>query len=166
MCRLPLLFVDIDGVISLWGFPPDERPDGAWNQVDGIAHFLSTTAARSLHELSEHYELVWCSGWEERANDHLPHLLGLGPFPHLGFDRDVGGGAAGSRAHWKLEAIEAHAGDRPLAWIDDAFNDACHAWAAARPAPTLRGATDPARGLTATESERLRAWAAARPGAA
>jgi hypothetical protein len=127
--------------------------------VDGIAHFLSTTAAEHLQALSELYELVWCSGWEERANEHLPHALGVGPLPYLRFDGDVGGGAS-SRAHWKLDAIDEHAADRAIAWIDDAFNDACHEWAAARAAPTLLVTTDPARGLTDGEAVRLRAWAA------
>jgi len=94
-----LLFVDIDGVISLFGFPPDAAPLGTWHQVDGIAHLLSATAARHLHDLADSYELVWCSGWEERANEHLPHLLGLGPFPHLSFPMPPG------NEHWKIASI-------------------------------------------------------------
>ncbi len=36
-------------------------------------------------------------------------------------------------AHWKLDAIEDHAGpDRALAWIDDAFDESCHRWARRR----------------------------------
>src|SRR5204863_167438 len=64
----PLLFVDIDGVISLFGFTRETTPEGTWTQVDGIAHLLSATAARHLHALADCYELVWCSGWEEKAN--------------------------------------------------------------------------------------------------
>jgi len=63
--------------------------------------------------------------------------------PHLSFDRDVGGRTRHNRAHWKLEAIDTYAGARPLAWIDDAHDDACRAWALARPAPTLLVATEP-----------------------
>ena len=59
------------------------------------------------------------------------------------------------RAHWKLDAIEAHAGERPLAWIDDAHDDSCRAWASARAAPTLLVTTDPAAGLTAAHVEAL-----------
>jgi hypothetical protein len=149
----PLLFVDIDGVISLFGFPADTTPPGTWCQVDGIAHLLSATAARHLHALSGDFELVWCSGWEEKANENLPHLLGLGPFAHLSFPFDP------DCEHWKLKSIEAHAGERPLAWVDDQHNAACHVWAAARPAPTLLVATDPARGLDDEAAATLRAWA-------
>ena len=65
-----------------------------------------------------------------------------------------------SNAHWKLDAIDAYAGDRPLAWVDDALNDACHEWASARAAPTLLVQTDPQRGLTEREASLLAQWAA------
>jgi hypothetical protein len=63
------------------------------------------------------------------------------------------------QAHWKLAAIEAYAGDRPLAWIDDALSEACHVWAEARRAPTLLVQTSPERGLTAREVALLGSWA-------
>ncbi len=145
----PLLFVDIDGVISLFAFAPDRRPPGAWANVDGVPHLLSATARAHLLELSEHFELVWASGWEEKANEHLPLALRLpGPLPYLTF------APADTHGHWKLAALEAHAGDRPLAWVDDGHDDACRAWADARDAPTLLVATDPATGLTGTHVAR------------
>ena len=153
--HIPLLFVDIDGVISLFGWGSAERPAGSFHAVDGIPHLLSAVAAEHLLELAEHFELVWCSGWEERANEHLPHLLDLpGPYPYLSFEAV----AAGS-AHWKLDAIDRHAQDRPLAWIDDSLSDACHDWAQRRPAPTLLVPTEPAVGLTGRETELLIGWA-------
>lgn len=151
----PLLLVDIDGVISLFPFDPREQRGGKFHTIEGIPHFLSATAAGHLLGLAEHYELVWASGWEEKANEHLPHLLGLPRLEHLSFERSVGK----ANAHWKLDAIEAHAGERALAWIDDAFNDACHAWANARPAPTLLVQTEPSAGLTQHEADRLHRWA-------
>ena len=48
----------------------------------------------------------------------------------------------GMQGHWKLAAIDEHAGpDRPLAWIDDAFTPACDAWA--RGAPGRRRCSSP-----------------------
>lgn len=154
----PLLFVDIDGVISLFGFEPSERPPGAFHSVDGIPHLLSGAAAGHLQQLTPHFELVWCSGWEEKANEYLPHLLGLPqPLPHLEFDRSPGR----SHAHWKLDPIERYAGpDRPLAWIDDALDDDCRVWADAREAPTLLVRTEPARGIGEREVDELISWAA------
>lgn len=155
----PCLFCDIDGVISLWGFPLDDRPAGRFVAVDGIPHFLSTRAAEHLLALREDFELVWCSGWEEKADEHLPGALGVPRgLPHLSFGGHARAAVSG-RAHWKLEAVQTWAGDRPLAWVDDAFNDACFAWAAARDARTLLVATDPSTGLGDAEAAALRAFA-------
>jgi hypothetical protein len=163
----PLLMVDIDGVISLFGCfrsstlpaPHREDLDGSFHTIDGIPHFLSRAAAGHLLLLARDFDLVWCSGWEEKAEEYLPRLLGLpAGLPFLRFAPGVGGRRL-TNAHWKLDAITAHAGGRPLAWIDDAFNPACHAWALQRPAPTLLVQTEPEQGLTAQEAQRLAEWA-------
>jgi hypothetical protein len=155
----PLLLVDIDGVISVWGASHTQLV-GVFAQVDGIPHVLSQAAADHLRGLEAHFELVWCSGWEDRANDHLPHLVGLGPFPHLTLGRTGTG-------HWKLGAIDGHAGpDRPLAWVDDDLDERCETWAAARRGPTLLVRTHPASGLTSADATRLAAWAQALGGQA
>jgi hypothetical protein len=152
-----VLLVDVDGVISLFGFPLDERPAGSFLTVDGIPHYLSSTAGEHLRTLSEQFELVWCTGWEDRANEYLVHALGLpAPLHHLSFDGVPGIGVR----HWKLEAIEAHVGpDRPVAWIDDDHDDGCHTWASQRPGPTLLVTADPHQGITAAHVEELLAWA-------
>jgi len=155
----PVLLVDVDGVISLWGWPDGHPPAGTWTLVDGTAHFLSQEAAHHLQVLRGSFELVWCTGWEERANEHLPGAVGVGPFPYVSFDRATV--KHGQHAHWKLSAIDAWTGpDRPVAWVDDALDDAVAAWAAARPGPTHLEHTVPASGLTAAHAGRLEAWAA------
>jgi hypothetical protein len=163
----PLLMVDIDGVLSLFGFAGQtlwtERsavPAGSFHTIDGIPHFLSAAAAAHLRTLAADFDLVWASGWEEKAEEYLPRLLDLpSGLPFLRFERSPGRG----NAHWKLDAIEEYAGSRALAWIDDAFNDACHAWADTRPAPTLLVQTAPERGLTSAEAQLLVDWARERP---
>ena len=158
--HIPLLLVDVDGVISLFGFDLDARPPGAFENVDGIHHYLSAAAGEHLRALASAFELVWCTGWEERANEYLPHSLGLpGPFPFLTFD----GSPGASARHWKLDAIDAYAGpDRPVAWIDD-DHAGCQDWAEARPGPTLLVTSDPAIGITAAHVEELLDWAAGLP---
>jgi hypothetical protein len=157
--ELPLLLVDIDGVISLFSFEPGAQPRGMFHSIDGIPHFLSSGAAEHLLVLARIFDLVWASGWEEKANEYLPHLLGLPRLSHLSFERPAQTTRRTS-AHWKLEAIDAYAGDaRALAWIDDAFNEACHTWARARIGPTLLVQTSPASGLTQREAEILASWA-------
>ena len=143
-------------MISLFGFAHDERPDGTFHTVDGIPHLLSARAGGYLRDLALHFELVWCTGWEDRANEYLPHLLQLpGPLPFLTFDPPMGSRSA----HWKLKAVMEFAEDRPLAWVDDAFNDECHEWAEMREHPTLLLTTDPPVGLTDEIIESLVDWA-------
>jgi hypothetical protein len=161
MCQ-PLLLLDIDGVISLFGFDARRPPPGRYQLVDGIPHFLSTHAAGLVIELMASFELVWCSGWEEKADEVLPAVLGLPKgLGHLSFPAVDG---AASR-HWKLASIDAFAGPtRALAWVDDAFDDSCHAWAEQRPGPTRLVCTDPAVGLTRAQTTDLLGWAQTLPG--
>jgi hypothetical protein len=157
--KRPILFLDVDGVVSLFGFEPSgERLPGPLHWVDGVAHFIPEDVGARLIRLSEGFELVWATGWEERANEHLPFILGL-PFrdlPYLTFD----GRAVFGSAHWKLDAIDAYAADRPAAWIDDNIDEECRAWADGRTAPTLLVRTDPATGLTEEHVKQLLGWAA------
>jgi hypothetical protein len=150
--KAPILFVDVDGVISLFGFSAGEAP-GAFHQIDGIVHCIGSHAGRRLKRLAERYELVWATGWEEKANEYLPRLLELdsGDLPVITFD----GRAVFGSAHWKVDAIDEYAGDRPAAWIDDNLDGYCRAWAASRSAPTLLVETDAAVGLTDGDVERL-----------
>jgi len=153
----PLLLVDVDGVISLFGFGAHDVPPGTWASVDGIPHRLSASAGPLLRRLAETFELVWCTGWDEKADAELPHRVGApAGLAHVVFDA----APAPRGAHWKLGGIDAHVGERPLAWIDDSFDAGCHAWAAARRAPTLLVTTDPRIGITEAHAAELEAWAA------
>jgi Swiss Army Knife RNA repair-like protein len=155
--RKPVLFVDVDGVISLFGFDPDAGPQGNFHWVNGVLHFISLGCGERLLRLPSRYELVWATGWEETANDYLPHLLGLpGPLPVVSFARPARFGTA----HWKVDAIDDYAGPtRALAWVDDCHDDSCRAWADARPAPTLLIPTCSEQGLCDEHVDRLIAWA-------
>ena len=158
MPQRPILFVDVDGVISLFGFAPgDDALPGPLHWIDGIAHCIPDDVGARLVSLAERFELVWATGWEERANEHLPYLLKL-PFrdlPSLTFE----GRAVFGSAHWKVDAIDEYAEDRPAAWIDDNLDEDCIAWAEGRAVPTLLVETSPAVGLTDEHVELLRAWA-------
>jgi HAD domain in Swiss Army Knife RNA repair proteins len=160
----PILFVDVDGVISLFGFKPGSPP-GAFHHIDGIVHCIGHDAGRRLKALASRFELVWATGWEEKANEYLPALLALDArdLPVLTFD----GRAVFGSAHWKVEAIDEYAGDRPAAWIDDNLDHTCRAWAEGRYAPTLLVETDPAVGITDEDVALLLRFAeeAAQPGA-
>ena len=152
-----MLLVDVDGVLSLFGAARAEPGSLLATLVDGVPHLLSTRAAAALQELVPDFECVWCTGWKDRADTHLPYLLGLPRgWPHIRF-----AGASNHGGHWKLGGIDAFAGpDRPLAWIDDHHDAACHAWAKARGGPTLLVSTAPDLGLTLEHVAHVRAWVA------
>jgi hypothetical protein len=141
----PILFVDVDGVISLFGFKPG-TPPGAFHHIDGIVHCIGHDAGRRLKLLENRFELVWATGWEEKANEYLPPMLGLEAreLPVLTFD----GRAVFGSAHWKVEAIDEYAGSRPAAWIDDNLDETCWAWAENREGPTLLVETKADVGIT------------------
>jgi HAD domain in Swiss Army Knife RNA repair proteins len=153
----PVLAVDVDGVISLFGFEGGAlAAPGGFHWVDGIAHCISSDVGPRLRRLAALYDLVWATGWEDRANDYLVHILELeGELPVLSFD---GESPVFGTSHWKLGAIATYARDRPLAWIDDCIDEECQAWAESRPEPTLLVRTEPAVGLTDEHVERLIAW--------
>lgn len=153
----PILAVDIDGVISLFGF--DEPPDGSearFELVDGMVHCISLAAGKRLKRLEQHYDLIWASGWEAKANDYLPNMLGLPELPFLSFD----GSARFGSAHWKLGPLDECGEGRALAWIDDNFDESCYEWARERDQPTLLVPTEPELGLEEVQVEALIAWAA------
>ena len=151
----PILAVDVDGVISLFGFEEGmENAPGEYHLVDGILHCISLPTGPMLNRLAQSYELIWATGWEDRANDHLPNILGVPSLPFLTFD----GRAQFGTAHWKLEALQEHAGDRPLAWLDDSLDQSCYEWAENRQAPTLLVPTESSRGLEEGHVAALESW--------
>lgn len=157
----PLLAIDIDGVISLFGFeqPEPGRGDarqapGEYHLIDGMLHCISMPTGPLLNRLGQSYEMIWASGWEDRANDYLPGILGVPALPYLTFD----GQAEFGTAHWKLASLEHHSGDRPLAWIDDSLDASCYEWAERRAAPTLLVPTESSIGLTDAHAGALEAW--------
>lgn len=154
----PVLFLDVDGVLSLFGFPHDGSPPGTFHSVDGIPHCIGADCAPRLRRLDGPFEIVWATGWEEKANEYLPHLLEMSArsYPVLRFD----GHAVWGSAHWKLGAIDEYAADRPAAWIDDNLDEECRAWAESRPAPTLLVKTEPATGIGEEHVDRLLDFAA------
>jgi hypothetical protein len=152
----PILAVDVDGVISLFGFDQEltEAP-GELTMIEGMLHCISLPAGERLRRLTEHYDLVWATGWEERADEHLPTLLGLPRgLPVLTFS----GRARFGTAHWKVDAIDEYAGYRPLAWVDDNLDETCERWAADREAPTLLVPTESDRGLEEAHVGALVDW--------
>lgn len=151
----PILAVDVDGVVSLMGAEESAGGGVRLELIAGQMRCISLGAGDCLRSLSGAFELVWASGWEREECESLARILGLGPTPHLSFGPDARFGSA----DWKIEALDAHGSERPLAWVDDNHDERCREWAARREAPTLLVGTEPERGLEESHVRELIAWA-------
>ena len=152
----PVLAVDVDGVISLFGF--DEPPAGSlarFELIDGVVHCISLLAGERLRRLGELYDMVWATGWEEKANDYMPNVLGMPELPFITFEDAPRFGSA----HWKLGPLDSYGRGKAVAWIDDSFDESCYEWARERKEPTLLVPTEPDLGLEEAQTETLIAWA-------
>jgi hypothetical protein len=150
----PLLLLDVDGVLNPYG---GECPAGFTEHVlfpDEIEPVrVCVDHGEWIAELAGAYEVVWATGWGEEANRLLAPLLGVPrlpvvPFPQVPFSADL-----------KVPAIDALAGDRPAAWIDDMLGPVAYDWAARRVAPTLLLPVDPLVGWNRQIVERALEWA-------
>ena len=152
----PILAIDVDGVISLFGF--DEPPSSTvarFELIDGMVHCISLQAGERLKRLAELYDMVWATGWEEKANEYMPNVLSMPELPFLTFK----GAARFGSAHWKLGPLDKYGKGRALAWIDDSFDESCYEWARQREEPTLLVPTESDIGLEEAQTEALSAWA-------
>lgn len=158
MAEKPLLFLDVDGVLSVYGFAGENRDPRDLYLVDGIPHHIPASMGLRVKSVLPAYESLWATGWGDRANDHLVHMLDLpGELEVIEFATKPSTDGSG---HWKLEELTQRAGSQAAAWIDDGHNPACEEWAAGRDAPTLLVSTDPYVGMTDDHVKELLAWSA------
>jgi hypothetical protein len=150
----PVLFLDVDGVVALSEACDDAPPGHPYLLTFGFVWVPD--ACRSLMgRLEERFELVWATGWEDRANLELPLLLGLsGDLHALSFGKKARYGSS----EWKIPEVERYAGNRPVAWIDDNLDHHHEDWARKRSAPTLLIKTDSATGMAQQHVDRLLRW--------
>lgn len=106
----PLLLLDIDGALSpMIGKDEELGRDLLWvTAIEGVDPRLP----QWLSELSELYELVWASFWEDGANRSFGPGVGLGELDYVSF-------ATMGEGTWKLPSVIAYVKERRFAWVDD-----------------------------------------------
>jgi hypothetical protein len=151
----PLLFVDIDGVLNPYGGPcPAGFAEHDLFPADNEPVRVNAAHAHWLCELADVFDLVWGTGWNDTDRAELSTVLDLPAFagaavmPDGEFDPKL-----------KVPAIDAVAGDRALAWIDDRLTPEASEWAATRAAPTLLVPVASDVGLTRAHVDALLGWA-------
>lgn len=156
MAEQPILFLDVDGVISVFGFDAAVADAGDLYLVDGLPHHIPAAMSKRVLQVLPAFEAVWATGWGVRANDHLVHMLGMpGELEVVDFATRPSTDGSG---HWKLVELTARAAGRAAAWIDDGHNEECRSWAEGRDEPTLLVSTEPNVGMTDRHVEELLAF--------
>jgi HAD domain in Swiss Army Knife RNA repair proteins len=150
----PLLLMDVDGVLNPFpNTPAGFREYDFFPEADGPVR-LSALHRDWLHELASVYEVVWATGWGENANRVLAPFFGLPRLPVIPLPPRF-------EPSDKVPAIDAFAGDRAAAWVDDIVTVDAREWAANRAFPMLLLEIDSAIGLRRSHVDRLLTWASA-----
>jgi hypothetical protein len=151
---LPLLLLDVDGVLNPFAAPtcpPGYSEHDFFPGEEPVR--LCPAHGLWLQELAIRFRIVWATAWGDEANRLLAPLLQIPDLPVVVFP------PVPFHPGDKLPAITRFSGGHPLAWIDDALPPAAHTWAASRGVPTLLVSIDPAEGLTRRVVDQLLQWA-------
>jgi hypothetical protein len=132
----PYLFLDMDGVLNgdsrrfsevhVVSVPAEKIPQSLFTikaEPGTVLEFTIKFEPRHkewLKELSEHFELVWATTWENAANEYLSDFLGLGQLPVVEFSKKPAKfGMRNDVAFWKYQSLLEFTDGRPWAFVDD-----------------------------------------------
>ena len=155
MSERPILFLDVDGVLAVYGLKAEGEP----LLVDRANVDFPVTVAYGLaprvQRLSEAFEVVWSTAWFGAAHGAFRRHLGLPSesWPYLPWNQH------------KLTEIVKRAGERSWAWVDDDAHYELRdlGWEAGRHFDGLIVQPDPSIGLTDAHVDELLAFAASCP---
>jgi len=147
----PLLLVDVDGTLN-----PSKTcySSLSWAEyvLDGKTVSLCMEHGSWLDSLDDKFEAVWCTAWEEKANEFIGSTLMLPEWDYVRMLSPGGGPRLNSEFMPTPKLIEVidYVGDRPFVWVDDRFNTDAHAWVDMRnlEIPSLLIEVDPEVGMT------------------
>jgi hypothetical protein len=151
----PILFVDIDGVLNPFAGPcPQEFVEINLLPDDEEPVRICAAHADWLAELSESFDLMWATAWNEEERRLLktvldyPDFVAAASMPPKPF-----------RPGQRVDSIRDLALNRCAAWIDDIITHEARAWASGRREATLLLEADPSVGVTRRQVDELTEWA-------
>jgi hypothetical protein len=116
----PYLLLDVDGVLC--PFKPtftvttgieSDYPDYEYFPREMI-HVARETNGQRVRRLMDTYDIHWCTGWGDAANEIISPMHDLPELPVVPINE------YSHEIHWKLSAIEAYVpADVPYAFVDD-----------------------------------------------
>jgi hypothetical protein len=183
----PLLGLDVDGPLYPWDNKNHRRPTGFvsyrltrhgfytgrdFHRYKGKRVWLNPEHGPMLTSLAERagLEMIWLTSWEHDANAHIGPAIGLPPLPVVEFPGNQVDGWA--RNGWKWDNVLHATEGRPLAWIDDDFEEPWNKTNRDRfldargDTPTLLHPINPKTGLTDDDMTTIGRWAATLEGCA
>ena len=172
MSAQPILAVDVDGVLNACNDGPpapgwqDARVHPHGSRGRGFRIRYNAAHGARLQAIAEEAsaELVWCTTWEEMANQYIRQLVGLPELPWVPMEPGRAGLKFSQRASvgmTKAAAMRSYAGDRPFCWLDDEPDAADELRDC--PVPHLVVHVDHSLGLQDEHFAAARAWLAAIP---
>lgn len=159
----PWLLIDVDGVLNplivAEGFDLHVLAPSNWAGPP-LQVQLTQRHGEWINELTDLFDLVWATTWEDSANTVIAPLVGLpGDLPVVSFSQDI------PRTDWEISfkspAVAAYVGGHPFAWLDDSITEADTRWFTGVPGigPFHLQAIDPRLGLTRDDCAAVRRWA-------
>lgn len=115
----PLLLIDIDGALCPLGDFAQVSPHSVERRVGGMRVDIDDRNPGRMKVLSELFEMVWASTWEDSSNS-VGALHNMPELPHISVNC-YRGDLTTQVKNRKLLPVAEYVGKRPFVWIDDQF---------------------------------------------